>query len=159
MTVLVTGGAGYIGSFTVRALLASGRKVVVVDSLEHGFIESMADGVPLVVANIIDAEVITQTCRQYNVDAVIHFAAYKAANESMDEPAKYFRNNSAGALALIEAVRAAGVSRFVFSSTAIPRWCPSPRTRRCNQKTPTANPNTWWNECWAGSIPATTFAQ
>jgi UDP-glucose 4-epimerase len=78
----------------------------------------MADGVPLVVANIIDAEVITQTCRQYNVDAVIHFAAYKAANESMDEPAKYFRNNSAGALALIEAVRAAGVSRLVFSSTA-----------------------------------------
>jgi UDP-glucose 4-epimerase len=118
MTVLVTGGAGYIGSFTVRALLASGHKVVVVDSLEHGFIESMADGVPLVVANITDSDVITATCRDYNVDAVIHFAAYKAANESMDEPAKYFRNNSAGALELIDAVRAAGVSRFVFSSTA-----------------------------------------
>ena len=117
MTVLVTGGAGYIGSHTVRALRGAGYDVVVLDTLENGH-ASLIDGVPLVVGDTADAEVVGQLLRDHAVDAVVHFAAYKAAGESMHEPGKYFRNNTAGALSLIETVLAHGVRRFVFSSTA-----------------------------------------
>ena len=117
MTVLVTGGAGYIGSHTVRALLGIGRAVVVLDSLENGHAELVAD-VPLVVGDTADGALVRSLCEEHGVDAVVHFAAYKAAGESMHDPAKYFRNNTAGSLSLLEAVLDAGVRRFVFSSTA-----------------------------------------
>src|SRR4051794_21175798 len=127
MTVLVTGGAGYIGSHTVRALRDQGRDVVVVDSLELGHAEALL-GAPLVQADIADRTAIGAVLRDHRVDAVVHFAAYKAAGESMENPARYFANNVAGSLALLESCRDAGVGRFVFSSTCAvygtPEECP-----------------------------------
>ena len=117
MTVLVTGGAGYIGSHTVRALWRAGRSVVVLDTLENGHAALIGD-TPLVVGDVADAPLVRSLCREHGVEAVVHLAAYKASGESMHAPGKYFRNNTAGALALIEAVVAEGVRRFVFSSTA-----------------------------------------
>ncbi|MHB1928737.1 MAG: UDP-glucose 4-epimerase GalE [Acidimicrobiales bacterium] len=117
MTILVTGGAGYIGSITVRLLGERGRDVVVLDSLEQGHRSAVA-GVPFVQADIADQPAIVDLCRDFGVDAVVHFAAYKAAGESMDQPARYFRNNVGATTALLEALARAGVGRFVFSSSA-----------------------------------------
>lgn len=117
MSILVTGGAGYIGSHTVRALRGSGYDVVVLDTLENGH-ASLIDGVPLVVGDTADRPVVAKLCRDHAVDAVVHFAAYKAVGESMSDPGKYFGNNTASALALVETVVEQGVRRFVFSSTA-----------------------------------------
>ncbi len=115
-TVLVTGGAGYIGSHTVRSLRAAGRDVVVFDSLELGRREAVIDA-PLVVGNIFDNDLVTATCNEYGVTQLVHFAAYKAVGESMTSPAKYWRNNVAGTVELVEACLAAGVSDVVFSSS------------------------------------------
>jgi len=117
MTVLVTGGAGYIGSHTVRLLRELGREVVVYDSLELGHPSRVLDA-PLVVGDVHDQAHLQRVIEQYGVDSVIHFAAYKAAGESMENPGKYFDNIVGGSLSLLEATRATGVSRFVFSSTA-----------------------------------------
>src|SRR6476660_8023061 len=116
MTVLVTGGAGYIGSHTVAELRRQGRDVVVLDSLEFGHRDAVLDA-PLVVGNIGDGELVARTVAEYGVDAVVHFAAYKAAGESMEQPERYFSNNVAGSNALLHALQKAGVARFVFSST------------------------------------------
>jgi UDP-glucose 4-epimerase len=116
MTVLVTGGAGYIGSHTARALRAIGHEVVVLDSLELST-ERAVLGAPLVVGDVADEELVKTTCREYDVDAIVHFAAYKNVGESMQDPARYFRNNVAGTVALLESARAVGVDRFVFSSS------------------------------------------
>ncbi len=88
MTTLVTGGAGYIGSHTVRLLTSQGRDVVVLDSLELGD-RSRIPGVPFVEADIADERAIEKACRKYSVDDVIHFAAYKAVGESMEQPLRY----------------------------------------------------------------------
>jgi UDP-glucose-4-epimerase GalE len=117
MTVLVTGGAGYIGSITTRLLSESGFDVVVLDSLELGHRAAVTD-VPLVVGNIADRELVAKTCKKHDVTDVVHFAAYKAVGESMEDPSKYFDNNVTSAHALIAAATDAGVSNFVFSSTA-----------------------------------------
>lgn len=116
MTVLVTGGAGYIGSHTARLLRERGSDVVILDSLEFGH-EAAVLGAPLVVGDVADQALVERVCREHGVDACIHFAAYKAAGESMEHPERYFRNNVAGSLELISGLRAAGVERFVFSST------------------------------------------
>jgi UDP-glucose 4-epimerase len=93
--------------------------VVVLDSLELGFRESLAGvAVPLVVGNTRDEELVRSVLRDHNIEAVIHFAAYKAVGESVEQPGKYFDNNVYGTLRLLEAMRAEGVRRFVFSSTA-----------------------------------------
>ena len=115
-TVLVTGGAGYIGSHTVRSLRAAGRDVVVLDSLELGRREAVIDA-PLVVGNIADQDLVTATCNEHGVTQLVHFAAYKAVGESMESPAKYWRNNVAGTVELVEACLASGVSDVVFSSS------------------------------------------
>jgi UDP-glucose-4-epimerase GalE len=117
MSVLVTGGAGYIGSITTRLLSESGFDVVVLDSLELGH-RAAVTNVPLVVGNIADRELVAKTCKKHDVTDVVHFAAYKAVGESMENPAKYFDNNVTSAHALIAAATDAGVSNFVFSSTA-----------------------------------------
>ena len=117
MTVLVTGGAGYIGSHTVRLLRERGREVVVLDSLELGHRAAVLDA-PLVVGRVDDEPLVEKVVEEFGVDAVIHFAAYKSAGESMHEPEKYFRNNVGGSLGLLEALRRSGVRRVVFSSTA-----------------------------------------
>ena len=117
MRVLVTGGAGYIGSHTVALLRARGDFVVVLDSLELGHRQSISD-TPLVVGRTQDQGLVKQVIGDHQLDAIIHFAAYKAANESMRDPAKYFDNNVHGSLCLLQAAQQAGVRRFVFSSTA-----------------------------------------
>ena len=117
MKILVTGGAGYIGSHTVALLKKRGDFVVVLDSMEFGHKEAIGD-TPLVIGNVSDRELVKKTIAQHGIEAVIHFAAYKAAGESMDNPAKYFENNFVGSLRLIEACHEAGIRKFVFSSTA-----------------------------------------
>jgi UDP-glucose-4-epimerase GalE len=116
MSILVTGGAGYIGAHTVRLLRARGRDVVVLDSLETGHRAAVL-GARLVVGDIADSELVHRTLEDHDVDAVIHFAGYKNAGESVEVPEKYFRNNLAGTTSLLEAVHAAGIDRFVFSSS------------------------------------------
>jgi UDP-glucose 4-epimerase len=116
MSILVTGGAGYIGSHTVRMLREAGRDVVVLDSLELGY-EAALLGAELVVGDIRDRALVTSLCRDRAVDQVVHFAAYKNVGESMVAPEKYWLNNVAGSVDLIEAVIAAGVDRIVFSSS------------------------------------------
>jgi UDP-glucose-4-epimerase GalE len=115
-TVLVTGGAGYIGSHTVRALRAAGRRVVVLDSLELGRPESVID-TELVVGDIADEALVEDLCRDHRVGAVVHFAAYKNVGESMQRPAKYWHNNVDGTVHLVEAAMRAGVRSVVFSSS------------------------------------------
>ena len=117
MTTLVTGGAGYIGSHTVRLLTSQGRDVVVLDSLELGD-RSRIPGVPFIEADIADERAIEKACRKYGVQDVIHFAAYKAVGESMEQPLRYYNNNVAGSIALVHALLANGVERIVFSSSA-----------------------------------------
>ena len=113
---LVTGGAGYIGSHTVRALRALDREVVVLDSLEFGVADSVIDA-PLIVGNIADGDLVSAVCAEYSVTQVVHFAAYKSVGESMEKPGRYWRNNVAGTVELIEACLAAGVRQIVFSSS------------------------------------------
>jgi UDP-glucose 4-epimerase len=124
---LVTGGAGYIGSHTVALLRARGDFVVVLDSLELGHRQAIGD-TPLVVGRTQDQALVKQVIGDHQLDAIIHFAAYKAAGESMRNPAKYFDNNVSGSLSLLQAAQQAGVRRFVFSSTrrcmARPNPCP-----------------------------------
>ena len=115
-TILVTGGAGYIGSHTVRALRRAGCDVVVIDSLELGDAHSVVDA-PLVGGDISDRGFVTSVLRDFAVSDVIHFAAYKSVGESMRTPGKYWRNNVAGTASLLDACTAAGVDRLVFSSS------------------------------------------
>jgi UDP-glucose-4-epimerase GalE len=116
MSVLVTGGAGYIGSHTVRRLQADGADVVVLDTLEFGYPQSIP-GVPLVDADITDRRAVLDTCREYGVTEVVHFAAYKSVGESMEKATRYWLNNVAGSVHLIDALLEAGVDRIVFSSS------------------------------------------
>jgi UDP-glucose-4-epimerase GalE len=116
MAILVTGGAGYIGSHTVRLLLAHGQRVVVLDSLESGHAAAVGDA-PLFVGNIADDRLVASIVAEHDVDAVVHFAGYKAAGESMRQPGRYFINNVAGSARLIETLHGCGVGRLVFSSS------------------------------------------
>ena len=93
MRILVTGGAGYIGSVTVERLVAQGHEVVVYDSLEEGHRDAVAPGARLVVGDLGDAEKLTKTLRESGAEAVVHFAAYCLVGESMERPSKYFVNN------------------------------------------------------------------
>ena len=116
MSVLVTGGAGYIGSHTVRRLQADGADVVVLDSLEYGYPQSIP-GAPLAVADITDRAAVLAVCAEHEVTQVVHFAAYKSVGESMQDPTKYWLNNVAGTVQLVDALLQAGVDQIVFSSS------------------------------------------
>ncbi|WP_301859436.1 UDP-glucose 4-epimerase GalE [uncultured Megasphaera sp.] len=118
MNVLVTGGAGYIGSHTVRALLAQGHHVTVLDNLSRGHRGAVPDGVPLVVEDIHHVDAVRNILTDGAFDAVMHFAAHSQVGESMEHPSMYYDNNVVGSYCLLEAVRQAGVPYFVFSSTA-----------------------------------------
>ena len=118
MKVVVTGGAGYIGSVVVAQLLDAGHEVIVYDSLIKGHEAAVPSGAQLVVGDIADRVALDRVFSNAGVDAVMHFAAFIEAGESMQTPERYFRNNSANALTLLEAVTAHRIPRFVFSSTA-----------------------------------------
>ena len=117
MTILITGGAGYIGSHTARLLTELGRDVVVLDTLERGYRDALND-IDLVVGDIADQRTVGKVCRKYRVESVIHFAAYKAVGESMTEPLRYYQNNVAASISLVESLLENEVTRMVFSSSA-----------------------------------------
>jgi len=118
-TVLVTGGAGYIGSHAALALEAAGYPVVILDSLEYGHADLVERSLKaeLVVGNTCDRTLLDHLFASRNIGAVMHFAAYIAVGESVTDPAKYYRNNVSGTLTLLQAMAAASVQHLVFSST------------------------------------------
>lgn len=118
MSILVSGGAGYIGSHTVRLLREEGREVVVLDNLSTGHKSAVPEDVPLVVADISNTAAVLDTVRRYCVDGVVHFAANSLVGESMEQPYKYYRNNVANGIAFLGALQEAKVSRIIFSSTS-----------------------------------------
>lgn len=123
-TTLVTGGAGYIGAHAVRALTNAGHEVVVLDSMELGNADRVS-GVATVVGDIADEPLVEATLRAHGVSTILHLAAYKSVAESMRDPGKYFRNNVAGTIHLLDAAVRAGVEQVVFSSSAAVYGSPS----------------------------------
>ena len=117
-SVLVTGGAGYIGSHAVKALRAGGSHVVVFDNLSAGHAEAARFGNALVVGDIHDTALLRSVIREHRIDAVMHFAAFLSVGESVRTPATYYYNNVVGALSVLDAMVAEEVKHFVFSSTA-----------------------------------------
>ena len=117
-TILVTGGAGYIGSHAVLALKDAGYGVVVIDNLVTGFDWAVPDGVPLVRGDIADQPLVEATLRKYEIRAIMHFAGSVVVPESVENPLKYYHNNSAKTRDLIESAVRVGVNHFIFSSTA-----------------------------------------
>jgi UDP-glucose 4-epimerase len=115
--ILIFGGAGYIGSHTVRHLRESGYDVVVADNLVHGHAEAVPNDIPLERVDLMDIDAIDKLLKKYTFDAVIHFAAFINVSESLKYPSKYYRNNVIGTLNLLEAMRVADVKDIVFSST------------------------------------------
>ena len=121
MNILVVGGAGYIGSHCVRALLRAGHAPVVLDDLSRGHEEAVraaGGGVRLVRGDLGDAALVGRVLKENRIEAVFHFGAWTYVGESMERPADYYRNNTAATIELLRAVVGAGVDRFVFSSTA-----------------------------------------
>ncbi len=125
MKILVTGGAGYIGSHTARLLLEAKHNVVVLDSLENGYRPAVPKDAFFIQGSTHDQPLLKSILRDEKIDAVIHFAAYKAAGESVSQPGKYFYNNTAGTLTLLEAMANTQVTKLVFSSTAATYGTPS----------------------------------
>lgn len=138
--ILVTGGAGYIGSHVVLALLDAGLPVVVLDDLSTGSTAAIPAGVPLVRGSTGDVALVRAALRRYRVEAVVHLAASLIVPESVQDPTRYWRNNVANTLALAEVCVAEGVARLVFSSTAavygIPDRLPVDETAPCRPINP-----------------------
>lgn len=118
MNILVTGGAGYIGSHTVHQLIKKGHNVVVYDNLSKGHSAAVPVEAFLVVGDIRDNELLTKAFKDNNIQAVVHFAADSLVGESMEQPAQYYHNNVVATLALLETMMACNITKIVFSSTA-----------------------------------------
>ncbi|MGY8668664.1 UDP-glucose 4-epimerase GalE [Bradyrhizobium sp. UFLA05-109] len=118
MTVLVTGGAGYIGSHTVLALAEAGEDVVVIDDLSTGFSAYLPEGVPLFIGDAGDENLVEGVIAQHNIESIIHFAGSVVVPQSMRDPLGYYRNNFMTARNLLNVAVKRGISRFIFSSTA-----------------------------------------
>jgi len=118
MTILVTGGAGYIGSHMVHALVAAGERVIVLDNLSTGFKWAIAPGVPLIAGETGDQALVARLIAEHEVDAIVHFAASIVVPDSVSDPLGYYRNNTVNSRALIEYAVKSGVKTFIFSSTA-----------------------------------------
>jgi UDP-glucose 4-epimerase len=118
MTWLITGGAGYIGAHVVRAMTAAGERAVVYDDLSTGIADRVPDGVPLVVGSTLDGERVARAIAAHRITGLVHLAAKKQVGESVDLPLHYYRENVEGLRVLLEAVTAARVPSFVFSSSA-----------------------------------------
>ena len=117
MKVLVTGGAGYIGSHFVKILHENNVDCVVLDNLSRGHKEAVPENVPLEVVDLLNADSVKKVFEKYSIDAVVHFAAFAYVGESVEDPKIYYRNNVVGSFNLINACVEAGVKHFVFSST------------------------------------------
>ena len=118
MNVLVTGGAGYIGSHAVKLLLATGHTPVVLDNLSYGHRWAVPESMPFYQVDLAETAKIADILRTHEIESVMHFAALIAVGESVQKPLLYYRNNTAGAVSLLEAMETVGVKKFVFSSTA-----------------------------------------
>jgi UDP-glucose 4-epimerase len=143
MAILVTGGAGYIGSATVEMLRAQGEAVVVLDNLSRGHRAAVPAGLPFYACNIGDRAVVAKVARAHSIDSCIHFAAYAYVGESVTEPALYYENNVEQGMVFLNALIDAGVQRFIFSSTCAtygePRYTPIDEKHPQNP----ANPYGW----------------
>jgi UDP-glucose 4-epimerase len=132
MTVLVTGGAGYIGSHFVYALTEAGESVVVIDNLSTGFANFVPGGVPLITGDAGDESLVESTINDYGVESIVHFAGSVVVPDSMRDPLGYYRNNTMTTRSLLNAAVRSRVSRFIFSSTAAvygnPEQVPVPET-------------------------------
>jgi UDP-glucose-4-epimerase GalE len=117
MAILVTGGAGYIGSVTVALLRERGEEVVVLDDCVRGHAPAVIAGVPLVRGRVGDRQLVRDTVQRHRIDACVHFAALAYVGESVGQPALYFQNNVVEGIALLDELIAGGVRRFVFSSS------------------------------------------
>jgi len=143
-TILVTGGAGYIGSHAVLALQQAGYEVIVLDNLSYGHRELVEQvlKVKLIVGDTSDRPLLDELFANHNIAAVMHFAAYIAVGESVVEPAKYYRNNVIGTLTLLEAMLNASINKFIFSSTCAlygePKIVPIPEDHPFNPISPYA---------------------
>jgi UDP-glucose 4-epimerase len=117
MSLLVTGGAGYIGSHMFYELADAGERVVVLDDLSTGFEWAVAKGAPLIVGNVGDPTLVNQIIREHKVESIIHFAAWLIVPDSVKDPLGYYKNNTVNSRALIETAIKNGVRQFIFSST------------------------------------------
>lgn len=139
-SILVTGGAGYIGSHTVRQLGEAGENIVILDNLSTGFKASILYG-DFVLGDTGDSELVGKVLKDYNVDTVIHFAAHTVVPESVSNPLKYYGNNTCNSRSLLEQCVKHGVKNFIFSSTAAVYG--SPKTDYAKEDTPTAPINAY----------------
>jgi len=143
MAILVTGGAGYIGSVTVECLRSKGEAVVALDDLARGHRRAVDSSIPFYRGDVGDDALLERIFREHSIDSCVHFAALAYVGESVDNPAAYFENNVVKGMTLIGALRKAGVRRFVFSSTCAtygePEEVPIPESAR---QQPT-NPYGW----------------
>lgn len=115
--ILVTGGAGYIGSITAELLIERGESIVILDNLERGHRDAVPKGVPFYEGNVGDRDLVAKIAREHKLESCIHFAALAYVGESIHEPERYFSNNVDQGVALLESLETAGVRRFVFSSS------------------------------------------
>ncbi len=139
MNILVTGGAGYVGSHAVKHLTANGHDVWVFDNLVYGH-RGAADPDRLIVGDLLDGETLRSVMKQHQIEAVMHFAAYAFVGESVTNPAKYYQNNVVGTLSLLDAMRDCNVGKIVFSSTCatygVPQTVPIPEDHPQNPINP-----------------------
>ena len=136
-SILVTGGAGYIGSHVVKLLGERGERIVVLDDLSTGNRDAVLFGT-LVEGNTADTELVTNILAEHDVDTVMHFAAHTIVPESVTDPLKYYRNNTAATRNLLECCQNAGISNFIFSSTAATYGIPEDASKPCGEDLPTA---------------------
>jgi UDP-glucose 4-epimerase len=138
--ILVTGGAGYIGSHAVLALSDAGHRPTVIDNLTTGFRWAVSDDVPFFDGDVADAQLIANLIREQRIDAIMHFAGSIIVPESVENPLKYYRNNTANSRSLIESAIAGGVKHFIFSSTAATYGIPNASPVREDMPTLPINP-------------------
>jgi UDP-glucose 4-epimerase len=138
--VLVTGGAGYIGSHAVLALSDAGHRPTVIDNLTTGFRWAVSNEVPFFDGDVADAQLIANIIREQRIDAIMHFAGSIIVPESVENPLKYYRNNTANSRSLIESAIAGGVKHFIFSSTAATYGIPDESPVREDMPTLPINP-------------------